>query len=85
LDVGDSMLTAFWFHTSKGLGYGVTAFSREDAEDLLRSFGYPRDGETVTGIAKDITHAQLDQNHVVPNAGPIVVRGVWYPNHSFSS
>jgi len=77
------MLTAFWFHTSKGLGYGVTAFSREDAEDLLWSFGYPRVGEVVTGVVKDITHAQLDQNHVVPNAGPIVVRDVWFPNHSF--
>lgn len=78
------MLKAFWFHTSKGFGYGVTAFSKEDAGHLLRSLGYPRDEEAVTDVVEGITHAQLDQNHVVPNAGPIVARGVWYPNHSFN-
>lgn len=78
------MLTAFWFRTSKGPGYGVTAFSKKDAEQLLRNLGYPRAGEAVTGCVEGISHAQLDQNHVVPNSGPIVVRGVWFPNHSFS-
>ena len=76
-------LTAYWFRTSKGLGYGVTAFSEEDAEQLLQGFGYPRDGEAVMGVVVGIVQTQLDQNHVVLNAGPIVVRGVWYPNHSF--
>jgi hypothetical protein len=77
-------LSAFWFRLNKGLGYGVTAFSKEDAEQLLSSFGYPRDREVVTDVVEGITHAQLEQNHVVPNAGPIIVRGVWFPNHSFS-
>jgi hypothetical protein len=83
-EANESMLTAFWFRTSKGLGYGVTAFSQEDAEELLRSFGYLRDGETLKAIEKGVAHTQLDQDHVVPNMGPIVVRGVWYPNHSSS-
>lgn len=78
------MLKVFWFHTARGLGYGVTAFSREDAEELLRRFGYPRGGEIVTRVMEDITHAELDPHHVIPNAGPMVIRGVWFPNHSFS-
>lgn len=76
------MLTAFWFKTSIGLGYGVTAHDRRDAEALLRAFGYPRPGEVVCDVISGIRHAELEQNHVAPNAGPIVVRGVWFPRHN---
>lgn len=38
----------------------------------------------MTDAVEGITHAQLDQNHVVPSIGPIVVRDVWFPNQSFS-
>ncbi|AIF45996.1 hypothetical protein [Dyella japonica] len=78
------MLTPFWFHTDHGLGYGVTARSMMDAECLLRDFGYPREGELVMAIVTGITHSQLEPHHVAPNAGPIIVRGVWFPNHTFS-
>jgi hypothetical protein len=79
------MLIPFWFYTSKGLGYGVTAYSRDDAEALLKSFGYPREGEAVTRIVEGIKHAELEPSHVAPNAGPIILRGVWFPNHSFQT
>lgn len=76
------MLTAFWFKTAVGLGYGVTAHDQRDAERLLGDLGYPRPGEVVSDIITGIRHRELDQNHVVPNAGPIVVRGVWFPRHN---
>lgn len=73
------MLIPFWFKTTRGLGYGVTAASQEDAMQLLRDFGLPRSGEEIVAILSDVEFSALDQNHVVPNAGPIVVRGVLYP------
>ena len=76
------MLIPFWFRTKKGFGYGVTAASRSEAEAMLQSFGYPRDDEVVTEVIEGIRHADLDQNHVAPNAGPLVVRGVWFPLHN---
>jgi hypothetical protein len=78
------MLTTFWFRTNPGLGYGVTAFSQREAEAMLRDYGYPKEWEVITEVIQDIKHCELDQNHVVPNAGPIVVRGIWYPNHNLN-
>lgn len=76
------MLTPFWFNTSTGLGYGVTAASEGEAMQLLSLHGYPRSGEEITAVIPGVAFANLDQNHVVPNAGPIVVRGVWFPMHN---
>ena len=76
------MLIPFWFKTTRGLGYGVTAASQEDAMQLLRDFGYPRWDEEIVAVDSDVEFSALDQNHVVPNAGPIVVRGVWFPRHN---
>jgi hypothetical protein len=49
---------------------------------LLRRYGYPYAGEEVTSVISGVTFAELDQNHIVPNAGTIVVKGVWYPRHN---
>ena len=76
------MLKRYWFATKPGLGYGVTAESRDDAEALLRSFGYPRNGEAVLNVTENIDLGTLDPKHVVPNSGPSVVRGVWFPRHN---
>jgi hypothetical protein len=76
------MLRSFWFRTSSGLGYGATGYDQADAEALLLAFGYPTEGIVVTGVTPDVRHADLEQNHVAPNAGPIVVRGVWFPRHN---
>ncbi|MFC3653119.1 hypothetical protein ACFONN_16285 [Dyella humi] len=76
------MLTSFWFNTNTGLGFGVTAESQEAAEELLRQYGYLSTGTEVTGVIFGIEFAALDQKHVVPNAGPMVIRGVWYPRHN---
>jgi hypothetical protein len=79
------MLIPFWFQVNQGLGYGVTAASQEEAEELLRAAGLPMNGQVVTGVIRGVRHSDLDQKHVVPNAGPIIVRGVWYPRYNLSS
>ena len=76
------MLRSFWFMTSSGLGYGATGYDQADAEALLLSFGYPAEGIVVTGGTSDVKHADLEQNHVAPNIGAMVVRGVWFPRHN---
>ena len=76
------MLIPYWFKTNVGLGYGVTAASQDEAVKLLRHFGYPRPGEEITAVLPGVEFSALDQNHVVPNAGPIAVRGVWFPRHN---
>jgi hypothetical protein len=76
------MLKRFWFATRPGFGYGVTALSRIDAESLLKTYGYPRENEIVYEVVEDIAVSDLDANHVLPNAGPHIVRGVWFPMHN---
>ena len=77
------LLTAYWITTSSmapTFGYGVTARSIEDAFAILGAEGYPIDpSEAGVVVRPDITPADLDQLNIVPNIGPIVVRGVWYP------
>jgi hypothetical protein len=73
------MLTAFWFRTSRGLGYGVTAPTREIAEQLLGQQGLPEPGVEVVEVIAGIRFADLDSGHVVPNAGPMQIQGVWFP------
>jgi hypothetical protein len=61
-------------------GFGVTAFSREDAFALLHARGYALSpDDPAVQVTEDVQVADLDQNHIVPNMGPMVFRGVWYP------
>ena len=69
----------YWITTDKPmtLGYGVTAYSPEDAETLLRLV-VPAEHAII-----DITWVRdvqaLDQGHVVSNMGNLFKRGMWYP------
>jgi hypothetical protein len=58
---------------------GVTARSVEDAFDLLDQHGYDFHRLGRVEVRENITVADLDPGHVVPNMGPIVFRGIWYP------
>lgn len=76
----DPSLRRFWFGLSRGLGVGVTASSRLEAESLARDAcsqsGWafePRE------VIEDVDVRDLDQNHVVPNMGPPNFKGVWFP------
>ena len=61
------------------LGIGVTAFSEDDAIGLIKEAGYENYIKCDFVINRNIAIKDLDQNHVVPNMGPITFRGVWYP------
>jgi len=83
------MLHRYWFNFectgeaalrgSLRLGCGVTAYSRDDAQEILRRqvFGGPI--PNVTRMIEDVDASTLDQGHVLPNMEVVVVRGVWFP------
>jgi hypothetical protein len=73
------MLVRFWFQSDRGFGYGVTAKSQADAEGLLKDYGYPLPSERIIEVKQNVSLSSLDKENVVPNAGPLAVRGVWYP------
>ena len=69
-------LRRFWFPRPVGFGYGVTAFSVADAEQLLARAGLARDW---SGVIEDADVSGLDPGHVLPNIGGVTFRGVWFP------
>jgi hypothetical protein len=79
-----AVLTAYWITFPDDLnfpiGVGVTAHSREDALRVLEAAGFEfhRRAKRIQ-VREDVSLADLDPRHVVPNMGPIVVRGVWCP------
>lgn len=80
-----SWLTSFWIVSPNRcgpLGFGVTAFSVDEAISIIRSEGFgdylPTNPEELQ-VQPNVTINQLDQGHVVPNMGPMVMRGLWYP------
>ena len=79
------LLTAFWIIPSgrRGpLAFGVTAYNIGDALAIIRSLGYadylPPDLGSLK-ITEGVRYADLEENHVRTNMGPIVVRGMWFP------
>ena len=81
----NSLLHRYWFETTDHLGFGVTAYSIEDAKALVNDAAQyiGRSAETVK-IFEDVDVKDLDQKHVVPNMGPPNFRGVWFPNLNLS-
>jgi hypothetical protein len=81
--MANSPLTAYWIQSpdlAMPFGYGVTAFSRSDAFELIRSYGLRLpDDVSQLRVTENVRVSDLDADHVVPNIGPIVVRGVWFP------
>ena len=73
-------LRRFWFPLTRHFGIGVTAVSEGEARALAEAarLRYMPEAE-FTGVVPDVELDALDANHVLPNAGPVVVRGVWYP------
>ena len=80
---GGAVLRRYWFQVERGLGYGVTAMSVEDAHGLLAAHGYPGADVQIVGVIEDVSVNALDTDHVLPNVGPVVIRGVWFPRHNF--
>jgi len=68
-----------------GLGFGITARDRDDAMSLLKEAvkvvsGPPATAEMIESWKEVGGVEDLDQNHVVPNMGSLLRRGVWFPN-----
>lgn len=76
LNPNSPYLRRFWFRRPVGFGYGVTAYSVEDAEDLLDRAGLPRDW---LEVVEDINVSLLDEGHVLPNLGGVTFHGIWFP------
>lgn len=78
-----SALIPFWIlpqGENELTGYGVTAFSLRDALHILENAGYPLpENRSTLRIAENVRVEDLDEKHVIPNMGPIIVRGIWYP------
>jgi len=74
-------LIPYWITPSEDtLPYaiGVTAFSLDDANKLIHDEGWDIEIQNAQ-VIEGIDPADLDQGKIVPNMGPIVCRGVWYP------
>jgi hypothetical protein len=61
------------------LGYGVTAFSEEDARAILAFVAFDGALPAVAEVRADVDVRELDQGHVIPNMNPPNWRGVWFP------
>jgi hypothetical protein len=66
------------------MGFGVTAWSVDDAIKIVRQLGYgmwlPTDLSLVQ-VTSDVEVQSL-HSHVKQHMGPVVVRGLWYPFRS---
>ena len=77
----DSLLIRYWFKSKNGLGFGVTAYSIDDAISILTSsrsaMAY---GPNLESYVKNVDIRNLDQNQVILNMGVCSIRGIWFPN-----
>ena len=61
-------------------GCGVTAYSAEDALNLLKQCMFKNEEmPQVLEIIEDVDIRTLDQNHIVTNMGVPTRRGIWFP------
>ena len=74
-------LTRYWieFDVEHSHGYGVTAFTSDDALGLLRERVFSDELPPVARLVEDIDVSSLDAGHVLPNMSPPNRRGVWFP------
>lgn len=65
-----------------GWGCGVTAYDKEDAINLMKKLIF-KDWKDIPILSskENITLDDLEQNHVAPNIGNIMIRGIWFPNY----
>jgi len=78
------MLTPYWIKTAgpyngkvHAIGVGITARSKDDAAALFRlAFGEAHEFLSIEPI-DDMR--SIDQNHVMPNMGNALRRGIWFP------
>ena len=80
-ELNNPLLRRYWFKTKERFGFGVTAYSLDDAKHLIDDAAHSLAvNYEVLEIIEDVDVRTLDQNHVVPNMGASNFRGVWFPN-----
>ena len=74
-------LISFWIENTDPhgpIGFGVTAWSIEDAFALIEERGF-HIHKAQAIIHEGVQPHQVDFGHVVCTSGPAFFRGVWYP------
>lgn len=61
------------------MGYGVTAWSEDDAVSILRDRVFRDRPIPKAAIKTDVDVSALDPGHIRPNMGSPNRRGIWYP------
>jgi len=76
-------LRRFWFkfdaHPDSPLGYGVTAWTEDDANAILQSRVFSGGDVPVAAVTPDIDVSTLDAGHIRPNMESPTWRGIWFP------
>jgi hypothetical protein len=77
-----NLLRSYWitFHDKRTFPQiGVTGRSIVEAFTILHSEGHRASPDDTPAVVENVRLQDLDPNHVVPNTGPIVCRGIWCP------
>ena len=76
-----------WYFIKKGipnisnLGFCVTAWTKEDAIYLLeKRFSLIGEFDSNKDITKLNSLEELEKDHVLPNIGNPIPRGIWFPS-----
>jgi hypothetical protein len=76
-------LRRFWFkfedHWASPRGYGVTAWTRDDAVEILRSQIFEGGEIPRASVTEDVDVSELDAGQVLPNMEAPNWRGIWFP------
>lgn len=76
-------LRRFWFKfaapTTSRLGYGVTAWTEEDAASILATRVFNGSPLPEAEVTSDIDVSKLDAGHILPNMESPNWRGIWFP------
>lgn len=80
-------LTRFWFKLKNDgklppgihMGCGITAFSIQDAEEILSKKVFNNAPYEIEEVKENIDVSTLDENHILTNMLPPTNRGVWFP------
>jgi hypothetical protein len=70
-------LESYWITTDGLGGVGISAHSEQDARTLF-ALAWPT-GRKVLQVLPLRDVSDLDPDHVVPNMGNLLRRGIWYP------
>jgi hypothetical protein len=77
----NARLRRFWFkfEGERSLGYGVTAWTEDDALNILRERVFESGAVPRFSVAADIDVSTLDAGHIRPNMENPTWRGIWFP------